>query len=700
MNANWSNKTASIIKILVWMLTFLICYIPLLAVVIAAAACCVYGIIYAIGIIIDDNVVGGILLLLLCAALGIFLVIPILISTFRPFFVLYRSGRDERIEITESDAPELVQLVYKLADSTKNKRPKHIFVSAAANACVFFNSRFINIFFPVRKNIEIGLGLFKGLTTGELAACLSHEFGHFSQGNMRWGSVIHILNALITNVMGLNDRWNSAVNKLINFPWIIGGAIIYSLAVKAVGWILYGLTIGYMSIMDFLYEKIQLSYLELSRKMEFEADAVSARTAGTKNAISFMYKLLEISDRTDVFQRMLLRLANRNLTISDYWKTYNKVNIYLSGLTHKEISSTETISNPLSLIADKKLIVDNIYSTHPDWQNRINEIKKTDFSSQLDLSGSAENLVPDFIWEKVGDQILDDINKNVDPNREIVVIEEGKVQLYIEKELYWYQYMPYFQREVLEFDYTDCQADDKAFTPDDDSALMTISRFEAAKSDFMNANAIHEQNIKIKQLLYDGVRYTRKNIPMDQIQNEYQQTRTSAQEIDRSICKKALAGADDKNTVQTAYSIIFYAQKYLIEYSNIITPRLNKVITILNKSASDTNSHQFQQIQDSLEDFRSELYAFLYNHTDLKLIESIAPQNVIDSINDFGERRGMFIGSSISGDAINFVISLSQWLKDAHEDLLSRSKMIIIDACIGYKHIPIISNETDDRLNN
>lgn len=677
----------SVAKILFWMLIFILLIIPIFVIIIASLAGCVWGITWAIQFMISGgSIFGGVLLVIVFLALMI-LVLKLIFKSFRS---LSKKEQEQRIEITEVDAPELVEVINKLAGLTKNKRPKHIYVSAAANASVFYNSRFINILLPSRKNIEIGLSLIIGLTKGEFAACIGHEFGHFSQGNMRWGSVIYILNPWIKSVMRINNVWNSIVNAMINFPWIISlnifalvAANAFALAVRATGWILYGLSIGYTKVMEFINQKIQMSYLELSRKMEYEADMISAKTVGSENVISFMYKLLELTNRVDVYQTMLLRLANRNIKISNYWQSYEVANKYLSKITQKELSSTKMTSTALYPTIDRKLIVDNIYSTHPDWQNRINAIKKTYYTAQIDLSGQAESLVPKQLWDKVSRLTLNTFYDHTVPNNSFKTIKDNELQNNIENELYWYQYMPFFQREIIEFDSQNCKPDEHAFSPDDMEALTIINDYEAAKSDLVNANAILNNHLKINQVVYDGIKYKKNNLPIESIQKEYDKTQIRAKAIDQAICQKALAGIKDEQYIKAAYNYIFYAQKILDEFSEKITPGLNKVIDILNKSNSSNNSHQFKQIQNALDEFREDLFDCAYEKIDLNIFNDFAPQEAIICLNEFGDHQGMFIGDSISNRDINLVISTCQWIKEVHENILYRSKMLIINACLG-----------------
>ncbi len=221
MNTQNSKQPISVAKIISWMFVFLLLYLPLVFLVLALDLSCIWGVVFSVLKMIDGNVLLGLIVLVLFIVIGFFLVYPFNVGILRPLFVLYKSGRDERIEISETEAPELVNLIYRIADLTKNERPKHIYVSAVANACVFFDTKFSNIFVPVKKNMEVGLGVFIHMSVAETASCIAHEFGHFSQDNMRCGTVVHVLNTIIVNLMSVNERWNTMVNKLINFPWII-----------------------------------------------------------------------------------------------------------------------------------------------------------------------------------------------------------------------------------------------------------------------------------------------------------------------------------------------------------------------------------------------------------------------------------------------------------------------------------------------
>ncbi|MBK6964785.1 MAG: hypothetical protein IPH20_12810 [Bacteroidales bacterium] len=54
--------------------------------------------------------------------------------------------------------------------------PKKVYLSSDVNAAVFYDSSFGVCFFPIKKNLQIGLGLVNTITETELKAILAHEF--------------------------------------------------------------------------------------------------------------------------------------------------------------------------------------------------------------------------------------------------------------------------------------------------------------------------------------------------------------------------------------------------------------------------------------------------------------------------------------------------------------------------------------------
>lgn len=67
-------------------------------------------------------------------------------------FAKRTSDNSQRVALTETEQPRLFAFIRELTKETQTPFPKKIYLSAQVNACVFYNSSFWSMFFPVRKN--------------------------------------------------------------------------------------------------------------------------------------------------------------------------------------------------------------------------------------------------------------------------------------------------------------------------------------------------------------------------------------------------------------------------------------------------------------------------------------------------------------------------------------------------------------------
>ena len=68
------------------------------------------------------------------------------------------------------------------------------------------------MFFPVKKNLEIGLGLVNSINISEFKAVMAHEFGHFSQQRMKLGSFTFNMDRIIYNMLFENTGYSNFIN--------------------------------------------------------------------------------------------------------------------------------------------------------------------------------------------------------------------------------------------------------------------------------------------------------------------------------------------------------------------------------------------------------------------------------------------------------------------------------------------------------
>jgi len=227
----------------------------------------------------------------LLAGLGIMAVgLSVVFFLVKFMFSVTRQDDDKRVEVVESAHPALFAFLRQLAADTKTRFPKKVFVSPDVNACVFYNSSFWSMFFPVRKNLEIGLGLVNTVNLSEFKAVIAHEFGHFSQRTMKLGSFTYNVNHIIYNMLYDNKSYQKFLNG-----W---GSLHGILSIFA--YVTVNIAKGIQWILKEMYGLINKQYLGLSRQMEFDADAVAATVAGANNMITALNRLGLSSNSYDI----------------------------------------------------------------------------------------------------------------------------------------------------------------------------------------------------------------------------------------------------------------------------------------------------------------------------------------------------------------------------------------------------------------
>jgi Zn-dependent protease with chaperone function len=253
---------------------FFIVYILLVLAAAALAIACFY---FGVFIIINAPRIFTIMVGLGLMALGISVVFFLI----KFIFAVSKNINDSRIEIKEEDQPELFSFIRTLSKETKTPFPKKIFLTSDVNASVFYNSSFWSMFFPVKKNLEIGLGLVNSINISEFKAVVAHEFGHFSQRSMKLGSFTYNVNQVIYNMLYNNTGYSGFLSSWGNLNGYF--AFFARITIK--------IAQGIQWVLRKMYAIINKSYMGLSREMEFHADAVSASVSGGNNLISGLSRI-------------------------------------------------------------------------------------------------------------------------------------------------------------------------------------------------------------------------------------------------------------------------------------------------------------------------------------------------------------------------------------------------------------------------
>lgn len=325
-------------------------------------------------------VFGGVTLIitvprLITIALGIGLAsLGFLVMFFLLKFLFKRNKTDRShlTEISEKDQPELFKMISQIVNEVGTTFPNKVFLSSDVNASVFYNSNFWSMFLPIKKNLNLGLGLVNTITTSEFKSILSHEFGHFSQKTMKVGSYVYYVNQVIFNMLYDNESFDKMVQQWANSSGYF--AIFVIIAVKIVE--------GIQWILHKMYEYVNKNYLGLSREMEFHADEIAANVTGFEPLKSALLRmnLADHSFNTVVSfyeEKIVENIKSKNV----FKEQYYLINFYATEDNLIVINGLPQVTlEELNKFNKSKLVIKDQWASHPSTEERIASLERTNLS--------------------------------------------------------------------------------------------------------------------------------------------------------------------------------------------------------------------------------------------------------------------------------------------------------------------------------
>lgn len=186
-----------------------------------------------------------------------------------------------RVEVTEAQQPVLFAFIRQLCKDTGAPFPHRVFLTPDVNAAVSFHESLLNLVFPSRKNLVIGLGLVNRLNLSEFKAVLAHEFGHFSQNSMKLGSYVYTANRVVADVVYGRDQLDDMLAAAARIDLRIS---VFVWAFQALLWVM-------RKGLELLFRGINFAHTSLSRQMEYNADLVAASVTGSDPLVIALARL-------------------------------------------------------------------------------------------------------------------------------------------------------------------------------------------------------------------------------------------------------------------------------------------------------------------------------------------------------------------------------------------------------------------------
>jgi Zn-dependent protease with chaperone function len=541
-------------------------------------------------------------ILLICLSLGLTIISAyggLMLIVFRPSFITLMLGaglismavlvliflvkfifkkhsidRSGLVEIKREQEPHLFSFIQSIVDEVQTDFPKKIYLSSDVNACVFYDSNFWSMFFPVKKNLQIGLGLANAVSVLEFKAILAHEFGHFSQRSMKVGSYVYNVNQVIYNMLYDNESYLSLAERWGNINGYF--AIFVNLAVKivqAIQWLLKK-----------VYEIVNITYMSLSREMEFHADEVAANVTGTSPLITSLLRM----DLADYSYQTVLN--HYNSRIKDGIKTENifEQQSYIMQFLAKESKLPIENGFPqvnlayLNRFNKSKLVIKDQWASHPSTEDRIAALEK------LNIYKEKENIAPAIdLFKNVKEtasqmtqSLFATVNYGVpikfQNQEEFITAFDTDYKAGTFHEIYNHYYDDKnpvkFEVEAIALEaYENKKTIDKLF---DNQIIDLVYSMIALNKDLYIIQQIANESFKIKTFDYDGNKYKKRdcNKLIPKLEKELERLSKEIEENDIAIYRYFLAEAksiDKGENIINLYKTFFAMDADVAHKQNI-----------------------------------------------------------------------------------------------------------------------------------
>ena len=298
----------------------------------------------------------------------------------KSLFAVKKAGNPGGVEVTEETEPKLFKFLHTLADEVGAPRPHRVFITPEVNAAVFYDLSLINLFFPSKKNLIVGLGLVNVLNLGELKAVLAHEFGHFAQGSMMVGRWVYIAQQIIAHMVATRD-WLDSIVKFISR---------IDIRIAWLGWILALIIWSIRSLMDTLFSLVIMAERALSREMEFNADLVAVSVTGSDALVNALHKLQAADHAWQTALNVAGNEAEQGNLLNDLFAAQNatikEMQRILNDKDYGEtpiVDSTDGIEKH-RVFTEQSARPPQMWATHPANRDREDNAKSVYVSADID----------------------------------------------------------------------------------------------------------------------------------------------------------------------------------------------------------------------------------------------------------------------------------------------------------------------------
>lgn len=611
------------------------------------------------------------------ASLGVL----VLIFLLKFIFKSHKSDRSHLVEISRLEEPELFQMIGEIVEEVKTSFPKKVYLSTDVNAAVFYDSSFWSMFLPVEKNLQIGIGLVNIVTSEELKAILSHEFGHFSQRTMKVGSFVYNLNQVLFNMLYENESYENLIQKWANVSGYFSIFVVLAVKINA----------GIQWILRKLYEVVNTNYMGLSREMEFHADEIAASVTGYEPLKS---SLLRMSLADNSFSEAI---SFYNGKISDQLKSENIYRDQATVIQFLAEVNNFPIQNGLPIVSleeqskfDKsKLVIKNQWASHPTIKERIERLENTGFSAQNTSETLANHVFKNM--EETQIRLTRKLFDAVDYNGETAFISSDNFQKEYKSQVLSNSFAKiyngyYDHKTVTRIELNESKSMDNVIGLNDlfsDDTVDMIYTAIALQNDTETLKSISNNSIPVKTFDYDGIRYKRKDAVnlLGKLKRELESLNEQINANDQHIYayfRKLEVEQNKPEELETLYS-------EFLEYDKTFDTRYDIYIKLVNELQFLSITTPFEQIRSNFskimpmeETLKKEINQLLSTYK----FQMEITQEIRDNLELYTSKRWEYFGVTMYYDE-NLAI-LNQALHN-YGYLLSRGYFLMKKQLLAYQ---------------
>jgi len=639
---------------------FLAYYLALIALGVAILAGTVFAVRFLVSDVLPRVRNGRAIVALVIAAAGLAaLALMLGFYLVKPLFSFTRDRDPRRVEVRRADCPALFALIDALAARTGCPRPKRVFLTAAVNAGVFYDTCFWSLFLPVRKNLEVGTGLLDGTSEAELAGILAHEFGHFGQRSMKVGSGAAVTTEVLRNLILVDDRWDRLLDRWceseVHLVWTLFGA-----ATRFLTNGIRRLTVGMFSF-------VQKGNMALSRLMEFGADDVACAVVGSDAFASALCKIGVLAEADAYWSHLLQGLASAGKVPADPAAARRAVPALL-GLERLPVLAFDRPlpEPPPTRAVPSRLRVEDPWASHPPTEDRLANIRADAAPPPTDAVASPDRpaaaLVPEALARRVAERAL----ALAAPERE----ERATPPVPVDGEAFaaWVRERldgglmlpealePFLGRDLDPFDLAAARAADPAPAcplTEENAAILEACR--TAEGDLATIEEVASGENGAKAIAVDGVVTSRRRLPVADFRARAEALSAKAVAIQRALYAwlRATLPESEGAALDAEYGALFAASRTLSETLPPLFARRDEALEVL--SGRDRISEDlFRKVRLALDALGKGLRKAILAQDRADLLAGVGPEGAARAAEVFdwaGEERRATAEDGVDGDA-------------------------------------------------